>query len=65
MLPFKNEDVLKKVAMTDSDSDVRIAAIKKISNEEMLVEIAKEEDNAKVRISTGLTRKLARKNVKS
>ena len=46
---FYNEDVLQKVAVEDRDDGVRIAAVNKINDESKLVEIAKNEENTKVR----------------
>lgn len=46
---FYNEDVLQNVAVEDRDDGVRIAAVNKINDESKLVEIAKNEENTKVR----------------
>lgn len=46
---FADEDVLKRVVLEDKDEGVKIAAVKKIENEEILAEIATQEENAKIR----------------
>lgn len=46
---FKDEEILKKIAIDQKDEDIKIAAINKIEDEEKLAEIAQCEDNAKIR----------------
>ena len=46
---FVSEDMLQKVAIEDKDESVKMAAVRKIKNEDNLVDIALNEDNAKIR----------------